>query len=133
MKKIILLICIALTFNACTSTLQLQPSVTKANGVQVVEIPEAKTKLEYPGDYWFHDFDADLFPNAHPDFLILLRKEGKVKGQKMLFAGHTTIQPYFATASLLYDNPLNIDKYLRNKEEKLVSQYNASNFERNTL
>jgi len=115
--------------NSCTSIIKLQPSITNENGNQTIELPTVKTKILYPGDYWFHDFDLALFPNANPDYLKLFTELNNSKRAIIQYAAHTTIQPYFSTTALIYSRRSDTKILLRELQEELINEYKASNFE----
>jgi hypothetical protein len=114
---------------SCSTVLKLQPNIDKDGGFQVIHLEKAKTKLTYPGDYWFHDFETSLFPNVHPDYL----NEIKQLKSKMQFAGHTTIQPYFSTIGVLYNKKLDLKNTIGELEDDFLNRYNVSNFEQETI
>lgn len=128
MRNIILLLVI-IFFNSCSEILKLASNIQAENGHKIVVIPEVKTKIIYPGDYDFHDFDADLFPVVRPDFLKDLRKLNHKKTGKLLYAGHTFIRPIFSSTAFLYQKKYNGKSFAEQLQKELKSDYEATSSE----
>jgi hypothetical protein len=123
----VVLVMILLT--SCSSILKLDSDIQAEDGHKIVSIPEVKTKIIYPGDYDFHDFDAGLFPIVHPDFLKDLKKLNGKKTGKILYAGHTFIRPIFSSTAFLYNEKYNTKSFAEQLQKELRIDYGATNSE----
>lgn len=132
MKKIIFYILTIFTFASCSSTIKLtEVPIDKNYGVQTITIEEgdAKGTLTYNGDYWFHDFDKNLYPTVSEPYLKYVSKEVKKEKSKMLWATHTTVLPYISSAALVYNKAKDIDKFEDEIRKKLRKKHNATAIE----
>jgi hypothetical protein len=129
MKKIIFYTLTILVFASCSSTIKLtEVPIEKNYGVQTISIEEgeAKGKITYNGDYWFHDFDDDLYPTVSEPYLKYLSKLTKKDNAKMLWAAHTTVLPYIASTALVYDEAKKIDGFQEDLRTDLRKKHNAT-------
>lgn len=132
MRKNIFYILTVFIFTSCSSTIKLtEVPIDKNYGVQTITIEEgeAKGKLTYNGDYWFHDFNENLYPTVSANYLKYISKETKREKAKMLWAAHTTVFPYISSTTLVYDEAKKIDEFEDKVRKTLRKKQNATAIE----
>ena len=132
MKKIIFYTLVILVFTSCSSTIKLaEVPIDQNYGVQIISIEEgdAKGTLTYNGDYWFHNFDKNLYPTVSEPYLKYISKETKRDQSKMLWAAHTTIFPYISSTAVVYEEAKKIDKFEEKICKTLKKKQNATMIE----
>jgi hypothetical protein len=121
-----------LILSSCSSTIKLpQVPVEERYGVKIVTIAENEVKgyITYYGDYWFHDFNKNLYPAVSKSYLKALSKENRGDNSKMLWANHTTALPYFSSVALIYNEKKDIEKFEDKISKSLKKKYNGTMFE----
>ncbi len=95
------LLILSLLLGSCHSIKQSRGTEIKnMEGLQKVENKAERFSIDYYGDYWFHSLKPGNTLNADRLFLQSLCKINSKN--KLLYSGHTTLEPYGTSLGMLY-------------------------------
>ena len=123
--KFTILILISFLTLSCVGYKRTSGTIIKdVDGFQFIENKKSNISIKYYGDYWFHNFTKKTTLNWDKNFSksISFNKKRKI----LLFAAHTTYDPYFSTIGLLYKNSL-LTETVNDIVENLKSKLKATN------
>jgi|GEM_PF-5232513 len=99
-KNKILVFALLIILSSCTAyKISSYTSIKNTDdGRELVENNKEYISINYYGDYWFHPIRKNITLNWDDNFMNLI----KVRKNKILYCGHTTIEPYYSTIGILY-------------------------------
>ncbi len=128
--KFTILILISLLTLSCIGNKRTSGTIVKdVDGFQFIENKKSNISIKYYGDYWFHNFTKKTMLNWDKNFSksISFNKKRKI----LLFAAHTTYDPYFSTIGLLYKNSL-LTETVNDITDNLKTRLKATNLSQST-